>query len=271
VQTNQAVFTGDEGQWLFPPAPPTPAWFPPSPPWGSDQFLPQVLACCAPTGSFASEAEVRQSCLPDANCIGTMAEGDWWAPTFKKCNVGGNKIVQGYLRPGAGFFKSKLDGNPSVFVIDMSGSMRGSRIAAALRELTIGLNSLGSITKFNVVMFSSGVSKVWNDVVSASPENIQAAVAAVKARAVSGSTNICDAITTAMQMPTTPQKIYFLADGEPVRGPSCNNKSGILERVRSQSGAIQINTVYFKAGGANGQDLMQKMAEQTAGTFEAVS
>ena len=103
-----------------------------------------------------------------------------------------------------------------VFVVDISGSMAGSRLAAAQRELTTAIDGLPGDASFNIVVFSTRAS-LWQ------PKLTPAATAAkflarqyVHGLRAGGRTAAYDALEMAFRFDA--EAIYFLSDGEPNAG-----------------------------------------------------
>ncbi len=110
-----------------------------------------------------------------------------------------------------------------VFVLDVSGSMKGSKAAQAKEALSKILDSLNSGDRFNVIIFSTQVTPYADKLVAL--DERPKAQQWVQDFRVDGSTNINEALLTAIntadlseQGKTRPHIIVFLTDGQPTVG-----------------------------------------------------
>lgn len=170
-----------------------------------------------------------------------------------------------------------VTGDPVVIVVDKSGSMDTrftvggvtySRDSFCHNELQQVLTSLNPRNRFNVVLFSSGARALFPDAVPATKENVAQAIQ-WSAGGVGGSTNSLAALSTAYGMPTSPQAIYFLTDGEPDQAPGSIIASiDGMDRGRN----IPVNSIAFLLpGNAPGaRSFMQSLANKTHGFFRTV-
>ena len=113
----------------------------------------------------------------------------------------------------------------AVFTLDTSGSMEGVKIEQARKALLSLLENLNASDRFNIVTFSSDVNTFENELVFATPQNIQKARNFVKEIKAVGGTNIDEALQTSLKMfPSNlrgalrPQQLVFMTDGQPTVG-----------------------------------------------------
>ncbi|CAN0065112.1 unnamed protein product [Lampetra planeri] len=150
------------------------------------------------------------------------------------------EIVNGYF---AHFFAPKrLSALPKsiVFVIDVSGSMSGTKIKQTKEAMLKILDDLRPKDHFNIVTFSYGV-KNWasQGLVKASAENIEGAKKFVSAMVADGGTNIKDALSEAVSLlkyqevskEMSVPLIILLTDGQPTVGET--NVEVIIKNARS--------------------------------------
>ena len=118
-----------------------------------------------------------------------------------------------------------------VFVIDISGSMSGQKIAQTRQAMFTILSQLRASDSFNIVLFNGGTDP-WRSFASlATNENIKAGKAFVDERVkAGGSTNINSALLLALKLltntanqPNSPiagnfPMVLFLTDGDPTEG-----------------------------------------------------
>lgn len=125
-------------------------------------------------------------------------------------------------------------------VVDVSGSMSGSKMLqaqAALRQL---LASLRPEDRFRLISFSSGVTTYRNDWTHATAEQIREAERWVDQLRASGGTNIADALDEAFRVSSAESRlpiVVFLTDGVPTvseRDPERIAKQAEARRGRSR-------------------------------------
>ena len=167
-------------------------------------------------------------------------------------------------------------GDPLVFVIDKSGSMRESfeidgqkhtRWSFCFEELKRLLLSLPSSSRFNVITFASSAASAFKDAQSATEANVQAALEKVASHPVGG-TNAHDALKLTYSMESTPERVYFLSDGEPTESGSATQILGSIADWDSSRG-IPVNTIAFLRPGNDmkAKLFMEQLANKTGGEF----
>lgn len=158
------------------------------------------------------------------------------------------------------------------FVLDVSGSMSGSKMEqarAAGRQL---LGSLGARDRFRLIDFSTDVRSFRDGFVPATPGNIRAALAYLASLSAEGSTNISGALSAAL----TPlrddvrdnrlQVVLFLTDGQPTIGET--RAEAIAAQAASLRGSARVFT--FGLGGDVNASLLEQLALQGRGTAQFV-
>ena len=118
-----------------------------------------------------------------------------------------------------------------VFVIDVSGSMSGTKIAQTRQAMNAILGQLRAGDSFHIVLFNDRISQWKSDATLVTAGNIQAAKAFVDDRvSAGGGTNINDALLMALKLlKNTADKpgskiaanvpiVLFLTDGQPTSG-----------------------------------------------------
>lgn len=156
------------------------------------------------------------------------------------------------------------------FVIDTSGSMAGEKIEQAKNALIYCLKSLRPRDHFNVIHFSTAVTRMENDLQPASPEAVRAAVRWVEDLRASGGTNIDGALQEALRA-TPPAKtvhtIVFLTDGMPTIGNTAPDE--ILANLQD-SNREQLRVFTFGLGYDVNAKLLDDIADQTRSTSQYV-
>ena len=114
-----------------------------------------------------------------------------------------------------------------VFVIDVSGSMSGTKIVQTRQAMHAILGQLRPGDLFNIILFDHAVSQWKTDAVQVTNGNIQDAKAFVDDRVrAGGSTNINDALLTVLKLLKNTADaiagkvpmVLFLTDGQPTAG-----------------------------------------------------
>lgn len=133
-------------------------------------------------------------------------------------------VVDGYF---VHFFSPNLPPMPKdiIFVLDLSGSMSGTKISQLINAMQVILGDLQEQDRFNIITFSSWVKKWKPTLVSAGNEGIMSeALSFVGSMRADGMTNIDKALTTAVQEFARVEEsgraslVFFLTDGQPTEG-----------------------------------------------------
>jgi hypothetical protein len=162
------------------------------------------------------------------------------------------------------FFGTTGTANSVAFVVDMSGSMEGSRFARARLELIHAIVRLKSTQKFYVVFFNSQTFPLFHpkpatEMVPATSLNKRRATRWINARTPGTSTNADPALRFALAL--KPDVIFFLTDGEipPI--------TQVTAKEQNRAGVV-INTIAFE--GRQGEVILRAMAEENGGTYRYV-
>ena len=147
------------------------------------------------------------------------------------------------------------------FVLDVSGSMSGVKLAqakAAGRQL---LNTLNVDDRFRMVDFSTDVHTFRDNFIFATRANIEAAQQYLENLRPEGSTNISGALDDALdaarrQSSERLSLVLFVTDGEPTVG--LRNASAIADSVRAWRGRVRLFTFGL------GADVNSSLVEQLA-------
>ncbi|MCK4746741.1 MAG: VWA domain-containing protein, partial [Bacteroidales bacterium] len=90
-----------------------------------------------------------------------------------------------------------------VFIMDVSGSMRGFPIEVSKSLLTDLVGGLRQQDRFNMVFFAGGNYLLSSSSLPATQENIDLAIAAINNKVGGGGTELLSALTTALSLPGT--------------------------------------------------------------------
>ena len=120
--------------------------------------------------------------------------------------------------PRGSFFGIKATGHDFVYVLDMSGSMRGRRFTRASAELIRSVRGLRDDQMFYVLLFNGSTTQMFGhrrslpEPVAASEENKQRLAGWLRDAYEGGSTDPRDALRVALRM--DPSAVFMLSDGE---------------------------------------------------------
>ncbi len=162
-----------------------------------------------------------------------------------------------------------------VFVMDRSGSMAGDKIRQAREALVQALEFLNPKDRFNIVDFSSEATTFDKELVEATNESRARANRYVEGIKAAGSTNIMDAIETALAvLPRDPARmsmILFATDGLPTVGDQ--NMQSILQKAlaKNPAGAGQIRIFVMGVGNDVNTQFLDKLAEDHHGARDYVA
>lgn len=198
---------------------------------------------------------------------------DWWranSGSFVMPTTPG-PVAGGVAGQGQGsFYGFVIRAKRLVFVIDISGSMEGSRITTAKRELIQAINGLPEDAEFGLVVFNQRATP-WT-------RNLQRATFPVKRTAVqfverlrAGSvTATLDALDAAFLFDV--EAIYLLSDGEPTDnlGREVDPEPIVTTVTRAnRARRISIYSVGISPGnvGSPLEAFLDKLATQNYGTY----
>ena len=168
-----------------------------------------------------------------------------------------------------------------VFVLDVSGSMQGSKLEQMKDAIFTVLDDMTDEDYFNIITFSSGVD-IWDQdeevpVIRATEDNKEKAIGRVLQLRANGGTNINEAILQALNVGKDAAKhlpkdvksmIVFLTDGQPTEG--VENPRSIQDNIKSANLelGIPIFTIAFGADADFG--LVEKIASDNLGAARKI-
>jgi uncharacterized protein YegL len=171
----------------------------------------------------------------------------------------------------AGYYGIPIRARRLVFVIDISGSMAGPRLASAKKELVRAIGGLPDTAEFNVLAFNTRVGAWSPRLVRASEGARKQAAEFVDRLVAAGGTSTYDALTAALGMRV--EAIYLLTDGEPSTGLIVD-KDAILAATQNQNRAVGSSIHAIGIGLGGGADpavkFLRKLAEQNHGQHRDV-
>jgi Ca-activated chloride channel family protein len=178
------------------------------------------------------------------------------------------------LSPNVALEKGRVLPKDIVFVIDTSGSMGdrgGKKMQQAKAALTYALGRLAEHDRFNVVAFATEARAFRETPVPATKDNVAAALAYVEGLVATGGTAIHDALTRALQLERTTDRVpivFFLTDGEPTVGVT--EPARIRDAAKAANGA-KARLFVFGVGDDVNALLLTDLATDNAGSGHFVS
>lgn len=164
--------------------------------------------------------------------------------------------------------------NRIAFLVDRSGSMKEpigtdrkrTRLDEAKEQLVRVLEALPATTSVNVVVYETAVVPLWSELRPLDESNRKKALAAARAIAFGGGTNIFDAIEAAFADKSV-DTIYLLTDGQPSAG-RIQSVDAIVEEVRRWNRTRQI-VIHGVSIGLDSA-LLKQLAQETGGSYKFV-
>lgn len=166
------------------------------------------------------------------------------------------------LPPDLGHLQQKVQARDVIFVLDISGSMSGTSINQAKKALTMAINSLSSIDRFNIIWFNDKVGNLFPDAVTASDKNKRLATNYIGAFEANGGTEMLPALKLALapqQEFSRFRQVVFLTDG------NISNEDELFNIINQQLGENRLFTIGI--GSAPNSYFMRKAANIGRGTF----
>lgn len=176
------------------------------------------------------------------------------------------------------FFGIDAGGHEFVYVLDMSGSMKGRRFDRASEELMRSVEQLGPHQNFYVLLFSSGTLQLFGGSeylpkpVGATTENKERLEKWLTTSFKGGGTDPREALRIAMRM--NPSAIFMLSDGE-FNGQEQQKQEQLLggnadafSIVAAASYKTPIHSIAFED--RRSRENMKRLADMTEGEFRFV-
>jgi Ca-activated chloride channel homolog len=154
-------------------------------------------------------------------------------------------------------------------VVDVSGSMSGTKLEQAKAALEQALGTLGPNDRLRLIAFSSAVRRFRDDFVPATRDNLTAAREFVDGLGAEGGTNIAGALDAALDTRSDPERlaiVLFVTDGRPSVGEQAPDR--IAEAAAGRIGHSRIFTVGI--GHDVNTYLLDRLASRGRGSVEYV-
>lgn len=182
------------------------------------------------------------------------------AAIFSETVAGEHYALLMLLPPGQG--QSQPLPRDMIFVIDTSGSMRGSSIEQAKSSLLKALDRLRPQDRFNIIEFNSSWSRLFAGVQFPDAYSLNRAREWVARLGAGGGTNMLPALEQALadgDDETQLKQIVFITDG------AVGNERALFELIRERLGTTRLFPVGI--GSAPNSYFMRQAAKHGRGTF----
>jgi Ca-activated chloride channel family protein len=153
-----------------------------------------------------------------------------------------------------------------VFVLDTSGSMRGSPIKKAKEVMGRAIDTMQPFDTFNLITFAGNTRILWDAPRASTPENVAEAQRFLAAREGGGGTEMMRAINAALMPSLDSERIRivcFMTDGY------VGNDLAIIDAVKANTGTTRVFS--FGIGNAVNRFLLDGMAHAGRGEVEYVT
>ncbi len=157
-----------------------------------------------------------------------------------------------------------------VFVLDRSGSMAGKKIEQAKNALGFVLNNLREDDTFNIIAYDDRVESFKPELQRYSSSTRDEAIRFVSNIREGGSTNINDALKTALGMlqdDSKPNYVIFLTDGLPTAGETGEMR---IAQNAKDSNKVRARLFVFGVGFDVNARLLDRLSGGNSGTSEYV-
>ena len=175
----------------------------------------------------------------------------------------------GILSPPLESRRQGVDKNV-IFILDSSGSMRGDKMRQAIDALKFCLLGLNAGDDFAVIDYDDAVRLFRRELIKASKNNIEAAMAFAEGLDASGGTDIYNALDAGCRMIASdgdPTYIIFLTDGLPTSG---NTNIDEIIRNTTTLNEDRARLFIFGVGYDVNTHLLDRLSEDNKGAAEYV-
>jgi len=169
----------------------------------------------------------------DFVCYYTLSEKDFGIDLIahRKENEDGYFML--LIAPKRDMLKSEIIPKDVTFVLDVSGSMKGKKLAQAKEALSFCVSALNENDRFNILNFSTIVEQMSDELMDATAANQSKALEFIKDLQDIGGTNLNEALLSSIKNKSEPKRlklVVFLTDGLPTVGETDINT--IIGNVR---------------------------------------
>ena len=158
-----------------------------------------------------------------------------------------------------------------LFILDTSGSMSGEKIKQAKGALRFCLNNLNEDDRFNIIDFDDRITLFKDELIHATPDNVDQGKSFVDDLAAEGGTNINEAMLSGLKQLEGEKRltfIIFLTDGLPTVGET--DIRNILKNIKEKNEKLA-KIFVFGVGYDVNTHLLDRLSDENSGTSDYVS
>ena len=161
----------------------------------------------------------------------------------------------------AASLKPIKEGTDWIFVLDVSGSMAGNKVATLADGVTKVLGKMSSVDRFRIITFNQSARDFTGGFVTATPENVQTWINQVKQLTGDGSTALFAGLELAYRSLEDDRTaaVILVTDGVCNVGPT--EHAAFLKLLRT----YDIRLFTFVIGNSANQPLLDRLAEDSGG------
>ncbi|NOG56071.1 MAG: hypothetical protein HND57_17370 [Planctomycetes bacterium] len=166
---------------------------------------------------------------------------------------------------GTSFFGIESRGRRFIYIVDVSGSMRGTPLDILKDELKASVNALPDYTSFYIMAYNTKTIPMtkedkWR---RASKQNKLYADKWIDSRSADGGTDSTSSFRRAFEFKPQPDVIYFMTDAKDL--------AGMGEFVSNLNGGVRKTVIHTISFGSDGsEEIMREIARDSGGTFRYV-
>ncbi len=161
----------------------------------------------------------------------------------------------------AASLKRIAEGTDWTFVLDISGSMAGRKIATLADGVNRVLGKMSANDRFRIVTFSTHAADFTGGFIQATPENVQAYIERIKQIQAGGSTALFEGLDMAYRLLDSERTtgIVLVTDGVCNEGPT--RHEDFLKLIKR----FDVRLFTFVIGNSANQPLMDRLAKDSGG------
>ena len=164
------------------------------------------------------------------------------------------------VTPGASL-KRISEGTDWTFVLDVSGSMSGDKIHTLASGVSRVLGKMSPNDRFRIITFNDSARDVSGGYITASPENVSAAIEQVKQIQASGSTNLYAGIEKGYKRLDDDRTTGIILVTDGVANIGATEEAAFLDLLRQ----YDIRLFTFVMGNSANRPLLEKIARESGG------
>jgi Ca-activated chloride channel homolog len=175
---------------------------------------------------------------------------------------GGDVYLSAMLTPVDAIAPGERQPRDVIFVVDTSGSMEGASIQQAKAALSLALNRLTPVDKFNIIQFNSFTNALYGEPKPWTTDSLAEAQAYVAGLRAENGTEMQPALRQALAGASEPgrlKQVVFMTDA------AVGNEAALFDDIAARLGSARLFTIGI--GAAPNSYFMRKAAELGRGSF----